>query len=173
MSLETPRDEPLSIWDTHSDAWRRNRQLYNFQPRSQNSCSLEIPTCLNWSPGVGFIDDYRSIGLGKWIPGHKNSSDYQCECLRVPESLSTMGRNRTSLGFCRNLPGQSWTLSPPRILLKSNFWLCRSSEKRNTRCVGNFLGRTTNLILPIQSHSGKSVHFFLNQISRISLHHLA
>ena len=57
-------------------------------------------------------------------------------------------------------PNRCWIVSPPRILLKSNFWHRRSSEKRNTRCVGNFLGRTTNLILPIQSHSGKSVHFF-------------
>ena len=165
-------DESLSIWDTHSDAWRRNRQLYNFQPRSQSSCSLEIPTCLNWSPGVGFIDDYRSIGLGKWIPGHKNSSDYQCACLRVPERLSTMGLNRTSLELCQNLPGRSSTLTPPRILLKSTFCVCRSLEKRNTRCVVNFLGRASSLAPPIQSHFRKNEHIFLDQISRISLHHV-
>ena len=56
-------------------------------------------------------------------------------------------------------PAKSWSVSPPRILLKSNFWLCRSSEKRNTRCVGNFLGPTTDFILSIQTQFGKFEHF--------------
>jgi hypothetical protein len=67
-------------------------------------------------------------------------------------------------------PAKSWSVSPPRLLLKSNFWLCRSSEKRNTRCVGNFLGPTTDLILSIQTQFRKFEHFLSIQISRISLH---
>ena len=106
----------------------------------------------------------------KWIHGLIHSSHYQCECLRVPESLSTMSLNRTSLELCQNLPGRSSTLTPPRILLKSTFCVCRSLEKRNTRCVVNFLGRASSLAPPILGHFRKNEHIFLDQISRISLH---
>ena len=86
MSLETPRNGPLSIWESYSEAQRRNRQLYNFQFRSQNSCSLEISSSLSWLPSVGFIDDCWSMQLIHDVPEHKNNSDYRYECSSTKKS---------------------------------------------------------------------------------------
>ena len=54
---------------------------------------------------------------------------------------------------------QCWIVSPPRILIQTNFWYARSREKRYTRCVGNFVGPLGTLECLPQTHFGNFFDF--------------
>ena len=106
------------------------------------------------------IDDLHSVGLVESIWGLK----YVPGDLIAPRTERDSGPRSEPWAWIPRIgelaPVTSWSVTPPRILLKSNFWPCRSSEKSNTRCVVHFLERSTSLTPPMQSHSRKFDHFF-------------